>query len=177
FDFSFTTDILKRLDKIDRSIINLTECYQKIKGDIKQCLVALKSNRGQHPQEEVEDEDAEEVSLQGTFPVHSLDDLLDVENKLKDDEKFKTAVLTQFQKLKGLDMRQTCIGLMRHTISNQVAGDLAWSGSKDKLAFKDFKIFSQMIIDTCIRLHGALQVHVLKIIKNWLKNANRRVGE
>lgn len=106
------------------------------------------------------------------FPLNSLQELHDLEVLLQDASAVRN-LSSYFHSKKQKTMRVTCILLLRHIFSNDLAARICWSGSKDKPALKDSAKLVEVLVESC-RVHGDTDKEILEIIKNWLRNAKKR---
>ncbi|XP_026687224.1 uncharacterized protein LOC103520207 [Diaphorina citri] len=150
-------EVLRRLDNIDRNIATIL-----FKLNEKEASVSSGVSPPEHD------------SVQGVFPMRSMEDVENVERRLKEEPEFKSSVEKTLQRIKGKDLRQTTLALLHHTIHNRLAECLCWGGSREKVGLAGFECFSSILLDSIFKNHSGQKKDALIVVQNWFKNAKRR---
>ncbi|KAI5721059.1 hypothetical protein M8J77_015424 [Diaphorina citri] len=159
-------EVNKRLEVIDKNIASLTFSLN----DIKTALSGVRGAPGT-PLEALPD-----PAVSGLFPVQTLEDLLELDVKLKEDPAFEASVAKIFHRINEKDLRKTTLALLHHTLGKRLAEVLCWGGSKEKVALTDFQAFTKLLLDTIFLKHNTGEKKdAVIVIQNWLKNAKRRL--
>uniref|UniRef100_A0A8D8SZ58 DUF4806 domain-containing protein n=1 Tax=Cacopsylla melanoneura TaxID=428564 RepID=A0A8D8SZ58_9HEMI len=122
-----------------------------------------------------DDQRARNLLLHGKFPTTTLEQLKEVDDKLKDDSEFYEALSTQLRKFKTKEMNTTCIAALRHLIHVDVASQMSWAGSVNKYAFTDYPHIIEIIRGICVGFNDANEKDVRRVMTNWFKNSARRM--
>ncbi|KAL1451548.1 hypothetical protein WDU94_005911 [Cyamophila willieti] len=165
-------DVGRKLDIIMREMLGVKFYVEELKDEIKKLRRDL-NDRNTGATTTAAGADSPNLLLQGIFPITTLNSLQDVDDKLQSDEEFREALNLTLKKLKGKDYRQSVGNVLRFLFTNELAADLAWSGTAEKAALKSFCNVSALIFDIC-KQPTATQKDVLDIIKNWLRNSKKR---
>eukprot|EP00102_Acyrthosiphon_pisum_P022409 XP_016659619.1 PREDICTED: uncharacterized protein LOC107883659 [Acyrthosiphon pisum] len=118
--------------------------------------------------------DTYDTNILDNFPLKIELDLQNVEIKLKNDEIYKSNMLTALSKMGGSKTDESTKYILKKIYSDQLAMCYSWMGGKGK------KVLSTMLLPKIIievvqkRIQNSTEIDIVNSIKNWLRHAYQR---
>ncbi|KAI5693560.1 hypothetical protein M8J75_001415 [Diaphorina citri] len=149
--------------KLENAIQQIQKDLEEVKSIVKAILVYV----GEEKKPLLEKHDQK-------FPLATLNELQEFEDKLSDPG-FESYVGFKFRTLRSQRPTQTCISILKFVLTNDVGNQLSWAGSNDKLALKEFERFCSLLFLSSMHTDDCRREDIVSVVKNWLKNAKRRL--